>query len=63
MINAPQRDELRVNVQISSKIENEQEAISLYEEINTFVKNIKPDAMVFANISKMLTPCCGGKKP
>jgi hypothetical protein len=58
-----QNQPLRVNIQCSFTIESEIEAQSHYEEIKTFIKGIRPTAIISANIFKMLSPCCGEKKP
>lgn len=52
---------LRLNLQCSLVVESESEAIDLYEEIGTFVKGVKPSAIISGNILKMLSPCCGDK--
>lgn len=54
---------LRLNLQCSMSVGSEAEATALYEEISTFVKGVKPSAMTHGGISKMLSPCCGDKKP
>lgn len=53
---------LRLNLQCSIIIESEDEAKAILEEIATFIKGVNPTSNIFGSITKLLTPCCEGKK-
>jgi hypothetical protein len=53
---------MRLNMQISMIVENEAEGKEIYDQVKVFADSIKVNVMTSANVTKMLSPCCGGKK-
>ena len=51
---APRPAQLRLNMQFSVVVENEQHAIELFEEIGIFVKSIQSTAIIGGGITKNL---------
>lgn len=52
---------LRVNIQCSIAVGNEEEAQAIYEEVATFAKGVSPTAIIGGQIMRLLGPCCGQK--
>jgi hypothetical protein len=54
---------LRLNIQLSFTITDEDAPADIYEEIGTFARGIKKNVLIGGSLSKLLNPCCGDKKP
>jgi hypothetical protein len=63
MENPPKPQPLRLCVQLTLIVENEEQARDVFDEIGTFAKGIQPAAIIGGNLFKMLGPCCPEKKP
>jgi len=52
----------RMNMQLSFAVEDDRQGQDIFEEIRTFARGVDPKCFASGSVSKMLTPCCGGKK-
>lgn len=59
----PKPQPLRLSVQLTFIVENEEQARDLFEELGTFAKSIQPTVIIGGTLLKMLGPCCKDKKP